>query len=192
MFLQSLFSRSKYAGIVSTVIYFCGVLLNSVVSKDDVTHSSKLLGSILPQVALCQGCAVFANYEGTGIGLDGLTVKVLYNGYSFDSALWMLLFDFFLFFILGLYMDKVIPSDFGQRLSPIFCLQPSYYRGCRRERRRGANARVDDAEENMLGDENEAANEFESAQMPKDNYEAPPVICRRLEKTNDYLKVENL
>ena len=38
IFLQSMFTRSKYAGIVSTVIYFCGVLLNSVVSNDDVTR----------------------------------------------------------------------------------------------------------------------------------------------------------
>jgi len=50
-----MFSSSKYAGIVSTVIYFCGVLVNSVVIKDGVPRSSKLLASILPQVAIMQG-----------------------------------------------------------------------------------------------------------------------------------------
>jgi len=44
-------------------------------------------------------------------------------------------FDFVLYFALGLYMDKVIPSDFGQRLSPCFLCTPSYYRCCRKSQR---------------------------------------------------------
>ena len=64
---------------------------------------------------------MFANYEGTGVGIDALTADVIYQNYSFNSALWMLLFDFVLFFVLGLYLDKIIPSEFGQRLSPCFC-----------------------------------------------------------------------
>jgi ATP-binding cassette, subfamily A (ABC1), member 3 len=60
-----------------------------------------------------QGSAVFANYEGTGVGLDASTCSTMYQDYSFNTALVMLLVDFLLFFVLGLYLDKVIPSDFG-------------------------------------------------------------------------------
>ena len=95
----------------------------------------------------------------------------------------MLTFDFALFFMLGLYMDKIIPSDYGQRLSPCFLCSPSYYRCCRRTRRRGSQAENGEIVE---GDQ------FESAQMPPDNYEAPPVICKRLESSNEYLRIENL
>ena len=28
--------------------------------------------------------------------------------------------------------------------------------------------------------------------MPGDNYEAPPVICKRLETSNEYMRIENL
>ena len=52
IFMQSLFTGSKNAGIVSTVIYFLGVLLNKVVMDDDVTRMQKLLASLMPQVAL--------------------------------------------------------------------------------------------------------------------------------------------
>ena len=48
----------------------------------------------------------------------------------------MLMFDFLLFFFLGLYLDKVIPSDYGQRESPFFLCTPSYYRCCRSNRNR--------------------------------------------------------
>ena len=65
-----MFTGSKYAGIVSTILYFCGVLVDKVIAGDDITRSSKLLASLLPQVALMQGSVVFANYEGTGVGLD--------------------------------------------------------------------------------------------------------------------------
>ena len=131
-----MFTGSKYAGIVSTIIYFCGVLVNKLIMEDGVPRSSKLLASLLPQVALMQGSMQFANYEGTGVGLDSSTAAVVYDEYSFNTALWMLLLDFLLFFLSGLYLDKVIPSDFGQRLNPCFLCMPSYYSCCRSERRR--------------------------------------------------------
>ena len=130
-----MFTSSKYAGIVSTILYFVGVLLNKVIIGDDITRGVKVIASLLPQVALLQGSVCFANYEGTGVGLDWSTAAVMYQEYSFNTALWMLFVDFLVFSFLGLYIDKVIPSDFGQRLGPCFLCTPSYYRCCRPNRR---------------------------------------------------------
>jgi len=142
IFLQSMFTGSKYAGIVSTIIYFSGVLVNKAIADENTSRMQKLFASLLPQVALMQGSNVFANYEGTGAGLNVSTASVLYQEYSFNTALSMLLFDFVLFFLLGLYLDKVIPSDYGQRLSPCFLCQPSFY-GCCKGRRRRRNSDQD-------------------------------------------------
>ena len=103
--------------------------------------------------------------------------------------------DFVLFLALGLYMDKVIPSTFGQRLSPFFLCTPSYYRCCRRNRRRGLSMNADGvngAKGNALIDKDLEGDQFESGQMPQNNYEAPPVICKRLESSNEFLRIENL
>lgn len=127
IFLQALFTRSKYAGIVSTVIYFMGVIVNKSVTGDDVSRSSKMLASIFPQVCLMQGSNIFANYEATGVGLGSSTADVEYIGYSFRSALWMMFASFLIFTMLGLYLDKVVPQPFGKRLHPCFCFQRSYY-----------------------------------------------------------------
>mmetsp|Transcript_12836 Transcript_12836/g.16455 ORF Transcript_12836/g.16455 Transcript_12836/m.16455 type:complete len:510 (+) Transcript_12836:1052-2581(+) len=188
IFLQSLFTGSKYAGIVSTVIYFAGVLLNKLINDNEISRSAKLSASLLPQVALMQGSAVFANYEGTGVGIDNSTSGILYYNYSFDTALWMLFLDFIIFTLLGLYLDKVIPSDFGQRLSPCFLCTPSYYKCCRTERHR--QRAVDGDQEALIDAEYDDA--FERNQMPNENYEAPAAMCKRLETTGDYLKVDNL
>lgn len=55
-----MFTGSKYAGIVSTVIYFAGVLLDHLVNGEEVYRSSKLIASLMPQVALMEGAKVFA------------------------------------------------------------------------------------------------------------------------------------
>ena len=187
IFLQSLFTGSKYAGIVSTVIYFAGVLLDTLITSNNATRAAKLGASLLPQVALMQGAAVFANYEGTGIGLNESTASIMYYNYSFITSLWMLFLDFVVFTALGLYLDKVIPSDFGQRLNPCFLCMPRYYRCCRRRR----TGQVDGGDDEALLD-GEYDDEFERAQMPNENYEAPPQICKQLEAKGDFLKVDNL
>ena len=38
IFLQSMFTGSKYAGIVSTILYFCGVLVNKIILDDNTTR----------------------------------------------------------------------------------------------------------------------------------------------------------
>lgn len=40
--------------------------------------------------------------------------------------------------------------------------------------------------------DSEEDDNFEKNQMPPENYESPPVICKRLESTGDYLRIQNL
>ena len=79
---------------------------------------------------------MFANYEGNGIGVTHDNIHVEYENFAFINSLQMLLFDFVLYFVLGLYLDKIIPSDFGQSLKPWFLCTPSYYKCCRPRRNR--------------------------------------------------------
>ena len=79
---------------------------------------------------------MFANYECTGVGINSSTADVVYNNYSFNSSLYMLIIDFAIFFFVGLYMDKVIPMDYGQRMKPWYICSPSYYKCCKPARRR--------------------------------------------------------
>ena len=40
--------------------------------------------------------------------------------------------------------------------------------------------------------ENDHNDEFEANDIPQGNYESPAVICKRMEATGDYLKIEDL
>ena len=132
VFLQSMFKDTKYASVVSSLIYFAGVIAYSFVKGDgdDASRTSKLFASIMPQAALIEGSVVLAEYEGNGIGINKSTAAIVFFNYSFDTALYMLLLDFIIFLLLGLYMDKVLAVGSGQRLSPCFPCMPSYYKAC--------------------------------------------------------------
>jgi len=72
---------------------------------------------------------VFANYESTGVGIDSSTAAALFENYDFNTALSMLAVSFLFFFLLGLYLDRVIPSTYGKPQNPCFCFLPSFW-GC--------------------------------------------------------------
>ena len=62
---------------------------------------------------MIEGSIVLAEYEGNGIGIEKSTAAIVFNDYSFDTALYMFLLSFFAFLLLGLYMDKVLSFGSG-------------------------------------------------------------------------------
>ena len=64
------------------------------------------------------------------MGLTESTVAIVFQNYSFNTALFMLFLDFFIFLLLGLYLDKILAFGFGYRLNPFFPCMPSYYKSC--------------------------------------------------------------
>jgi hypothetical protein len=116
---------------VATLVYFSAALIGTFLKADDVSQGEKVFASIVPQAAIQQGSIVYANFECTGVGLNSDTATWLYNDYSVYIALTMMTASFFIFTLLGLYLDKVIPSTYGMSRSPYFCLTASYW-GCRR------------------------------------------------------------
>ena len=128
--LQALFQKSKYAGITSTIVYFGFVFFNFPVQSATASPTSKYIASIVPQVANFQMGVVFAGYEGTGVGLTSTTAHEAFDNYKFSAGLWMLFFGFVFFSLIGLYLDSVLPSEFGTKSHPCFCFKRSSYDSC--------------------------------------------------------------
>ena len=76
--------------------------------------------------------AVIAEYEATGVGVRWQNLNIPYLNYTYKEGLVMLVFDLILFVSLGLWLDKVFPKEYGQRLSPCFCISPTYWGCCGR------------------------------------------------------------
>ena len=106
------------------------------------------------------------------MGIDSSIAAVLYQNYSFDTALWMYLVSLIVFSVLGLYLDNTLPVKFGTRKHPCFCIMPSSYKCCRgdRHRRTEAGGGYNAVEED---------DEFERANVGENNYEAPTQVSKR-------------
>ena len=50
------------------------------------------------------------------------------NYMSILDCIIMLLIDSILYFFLAIYLDKVVPGEYGRSQSPFFCFKPSYWR----------------------------------------------------------------
>jgi len=85
---------------------------------------------------------VFGGYEATGVGLNSSTVHQAFDNYVFALGLWMLFVGFSVFTLLGLYLDQVLPKEFGHRLHPCFCFKKSSYDSCCKKP--PSNGEVDD------------------------------------------------
>ena len=64
LFLQTLFSRAKYSGYASTLVYFAGYMAFLAVRNSDAPELTNTILSILPQVVAFKMCFVFGEYEG--------------------------------------------------------------------------------------------------------------------------------
>ncbi|KAJ0412877.1 hypothetical protein ATCC90586_002507 [Pythium insidiosum] len=71
---------------------------------------------------------ILATVESTGVGLRRSNVHVVSDNYRFDVALVMLLFDSVLYSLLGLYLEKVVPKEYGTTEPWYFPVSYSYWR----------------------------------------------------------------
>jgi ABC-type Na+ transport system ATPase subunit NatA len=68
---------------------------------------------------------VLGDYEYASVGVSPENWGE--GDYSFGLSLFMLAFDAVLYFVLYLYLDRVLPSKYGQRLHPLFLFFPRFW-----------------------------------------------------------------
>ena len=89
-----------------------------------------------------------------------------------------LVVDFIIFSLLGLYLEKILPKEFGERQQPWFICNPNYWSCCRKKKPK--NNQID----NQGDDE-----EFETQYSAKEYYEPN---LDEIAKNNEFLKIKGL
>jgi len=122
-FVSVFFTRAKVGNVVAFVIYFALGFLDTLSNKDEASKEAKFWCSIGPGASLSLAFAHMANLEASGLGLtaDNYGYK-LFNYQIYYHYLWMGL-DVVIFYLLTLYLDQILPSEFGIRKHPLFCIQ---------------------------------------------------------------------
>eukprot|EP00644_Phytophthora_capsici_P017588 jgi/Phyca11/535815/estExt2_fgenesh1_pg.C_PHYCAscaffold_420047 len=125
--ISTLFSKARVGAFVGMVAFFAMYAISQGYS-DSTAESSKRVGSIFSPVALSLGVNVLANAEKTGEGVQLSTMDTLSDNYRLSTAIGMFAFDAILYTVLGLYLSKVMPKEYGTSLKWYFPVSPSYWR----------------------------------------------------------------
>ncbi len=119
---------------MATIIYFGGNFLAFPVYDDSASFKLKAALGILPQVSVWEIGRIWSSFESSGVGINSNTADNVIYHYSFTEGLYELTFAFFFWSALGLYLDYVLPMDYGTRKHPCFLCQPKSYTCCRSKR----------------------------------------------------------
>uniref|UniRef100_A0AAQ5XMK4 Cholesterol transporter ABCA5 n=1 Tax=Amphiprion ocellaris TaxID=80972 RepID=A0AAQ5XMK4_AMPOC len=143
--LTPLFKKPKFASTVGsmlTVVFGC-LSLFTVLMKDFPQPLVWLLCLLSPS-AFSIGIAQVVYLEAQG---DGAVFSSLTNGpHPLYVPLLMLVLDCVIYLLLAIYLDQVLPGEFGMRRSLVYFLKPSYW--SKRRKRYVEVSSVYDAEVN--------------------------------------------
>ena len=181
--LQSLFEKSKFSGIIGSLIYFGCSMLGIPVQQSSASEAYKTGLSIFPQVAMQQTCFVMGNLEGAGVGVTFENADQTINNFTFNRGLIMLAASFFVFLIIGAYLTAVLPRSVGQRQHVCFCFTMC----CKRRHAQVEQEMFSEAAHQMSSED-----PFETTYINKQNYEPVPLEIARLELQDQYFKIEDL
>lgn len=90
--------------------------------------SSCRWASLAPPTALALGGVWLSDAESGGAGAHWGNLWAESGGVTLGGQLGMLLLDAVLCAALGVYLDCVLPREWGTRLHPLFFLHPTYWR----------------------------------------------------------------
>eukprot|EP00796_Vickermania_ingenoplastis_P002491 gene2492-biopygen2009 len=115
--ISSCFSKSRLAGLLSPLIYFAMAI--PLFAMSNSSGSAKAGVTILSPSALSVGLQLVFDHELTG-GFTTQDMTFYDDMPNMLIVLVMLFIDFFLYALLMVYLDLVLPKDWGTRKHPLF------------------------------------------------------------------------
>lgn len=113
IFAQAFFQKARNAAIFTSISYLALSFVTLLLSQSDTPNNTKMIGSLLPPVALQLLTAPLAAFESVGQGLTSRNVEMMYQNYRFNDGIKMLVLDMFLFGLVGIYLDNIMPRQVG-------------------------------------------------------------------------------
>eukprot|EP00040_Diaphanoeca_grandis_P031590 m.189343 g.189343 ORF g.189343 m.189343 type:complete len:815 (+) comp32371_c0_seq1:265-2709(+) len=157
MFMVSVFfHQASTAAASAAVIWFCSYIPYRFLTPDwdSLAPETKTLGCLLSTTCMSIGANVIGELEGTGTGVTWENMYSPVNAddhFTFATVLTMLIVDTFLYAFITLYLDAVLPSQFGTTKPWYFCFLPSFWCSSFSSLRRSGNYSIlaDDLSDDM-------------------------------------------
>ncbi|CAM6122589.1 unnamed protein product [Calypogeia fissa] len=126
-FLSVFFSKAKLAALVAPFVHFASIMPRYVFFRTGSGQAlpGKSATSLLPPTAFTFGVDLMAQYEGADVGLTWANIRE--DEFSLAWIFFLFIVDCLLYGLLAWYLEQVLPSQYGARLSPWFFLKSSYW-----------------------------------------------------------------
>jgi ATP-binding cassette, subfamily A (ABC1), member 3 len=122
IFITTFFTNVKLGSIIAMVFYIAMIVINALVSNKGLSVASLTAASLISQNAVSFGADTFLFPETYSQGITWKNLGDQVNNYSVRIAILMTLANILIFTVLALYLDQVIPNEFGKKRHPLLCL----------------------------------------------------------------------
>ncbi|XP_076447270.1 cholesterol transporter ABCA5-like isoform X2 [Babylonia areolata] len=133
--LTPFFKKAKPAGLVASFLTIIMSLAYLAVSQTRTVTDTEYTNSVPPEA---QWVMCLLSPVALALAVDmGLYLDVTKGGMTFETIDWgefplyapilMLFLDVVLYFLLAVYLDHVIPGEYGPRYKPLYFLEKSYW-----------------------------------------------------------------
>jgi len=187
--ISAFFDSAKSGSLWSSIFFILTFFISFLVDEDANTTQQQTLICLIPTSCLSLTGRVIASLETDGAGVTHDTIHDMVGNFSFVMGVAMLLFDAFLYFVIGLYLSQVVPAEYGVARPWYFPVSPAFWREVCSN---GGNGRNDDnLSQNLI--ENDINDNFDptlfneqNTQIEQFNYSSdirPTIKIRELRKT---------
>lgn len=131
--ITTFFSRAKTAVAVGTLCFVGAYFPYYTVIDIAVPMAVKIAASLLSPTAFALGTVNFADYERAHVGVRWSNIWEASSGVNFLVCLLMMAFDAIAYCAIGLYLDKVLPQEYGIQHPWNFFCTLEFWKGKKRK-----------------------------------------------------------
>jgi ATP-binding cassette subfamily A (ABC1) protein 3 len=176
--IASFLQRPRIACTLATLIHFLTYFMDLPIAGEDISLTVKGAFSFIPNIAMSLATQSMARLESGGEGLRSSTLNEESLGYRVSIAFSWWIIMFFVQLFLALYLDNVLPKEFGKTQHPCFMFTKEYWFGVNRGKGTGHEKLLEEADEELDGTNRD--------------FEGVPPNIRNQEATGDCMKVRHL
>ena len=129
-FCQSFMETTRLSLIVSCLVYCLMLFVSAAVYDRSIKKKYKILAAFLPPVNLLLGAFTLGEFERLYYNFESKHVNENYFNYSMGTCYIMFTVDFFIYILLGYYLQNVVPREYGVQKPFYYIFMPSYWFGC--------------------------------------------------------------
>jgi ATP-binding cassette subfamily A (ABC1) protein 3 len=124
---STFFSTARLASTFGALVFLVSFFPYYAVQDKSESESTKTAACLSTTVCFTLGMVNIVNREAAQVGIQNNNTNDLYYNFSYSRAIGMMFLDFFLYLFVGLYLDRVVPGQWGTPLPWYFPFTKSYW-----------------------------------------------------------------